>query len=185
MRTLKIIVVLLVLIGFPALSWYYLSSGLRWRINAQEATRRKEALRNFTLVDKDSVLITSQEMAGTYYLIARPGDAAAVDHLKRVGAQFGVRHDFRTVILLPGGKEGLELNESAWMQLTCAQGCEALNQMLFEEDYTAAIVDSSLYLRGRYHLSSMQEMRKLVEHLAVVLPIEKRERIELKRGKEQ
>jgi len=184
MRTVRIIIILLVLIGFPAISWFYLSSGLKWRINAQQETMIKEHLGNFTLVDSDSIILRSNEMHGTFYVIATPQDSQSFQHLKMVNTQFHVRKDFRTMYLLPEGEDASPQADTTWIHVYCIQGCEALRTVLFNPDYSGAIVDDSLYLRGQYHLGSGEEMRKLVEHLAVVLPIEKRERIELIRGKQ-
>jgi hypothetical protein len=68
MRTIRIILIVLVLIGFPALSWYYLNSGLKWRITAQDATAKKERLADFALLKSDSTLVSDADLWGTFYL---------------------------------------------------------------------------------------------------------------------
>ncbi len=182
MRVLRIIIILAILIGFPALSWFYLSSGLKWRIGEQHETTVKASLPEFELMNGDSVLLSNTELFGRYFVIATPQDSQSLRHLEMINAQFHVRPDFTTLFLVPEGGNVVTLADSAWMHTTCIRDCEALREALFGSGYTAAIVDDSLRVRGRYHLGSVEEMRKLVANLAVVLPIEKRERIELKRG---
>jgi hypothetical protein len=184
MRKVRIILIVLVLVGFPALSWFYLSSGLKWRVGAQDETVRKERLGNFELMELDSTTWSPSALLGTYYLVAVPQDSIAISQLKKINTQFGVRSDFRTIYFLPAGDQPLHGSDSTWLHVHCTNGCQAFKGALFGQNASAAIVDDSLYVRGRYQLSSVGEVRKLVEHLAVVLPIEKRERIELKRGKQ-
>lgn len=182
MRILRIVLVLLVLIGFPALSWVYLNSGLKWRVNAQNETTTKRTLRDFILIERDSITITPKELTGLFFVIAAPQDSLSFHHLNMVHTQFQVREDYRTLLLESNQNTTISPGDSTLMRVTCRLGCEGLHEALFSPDYSAAIVDDSLHVRGRYHLESLAEMRKLVEHLAVVLPIEKRARIELKRG---
>lgn len=181
MRTIRIILIILVLVGFPALSWYYLSSGLKWRVTAQDETVKKERLGQFTLLQKDSVGLSASDLEGLFYLMVTPTDSASMQHLEMIHSQFHVRSDFK-ILSLSWEDNTNPTGDSTWIKAICTSGCESLRGTLFGKDYTAAIVDDSLYIRGRYHLASVVEMRKLVEHLAVVLPIDKRERIELKRG---
>jgi len=182
MRALRIVIILAILVGFPALSWVYLNSGLKWRIGAQDETAVKGMLPEFALMNGDSVLLSYGELLGRYFVIATPQDSQSLRHLEMINTQFHVRPDFTTLFLLPEGENAVATSDSAWTHTSCVRGCERLREALFGSGFTAAIVDDSLRVRGRYHLSSVEEMRKLVANLAVVLPIEKRERIELKRG---
>lgn len=182
MRVVRIILIVMVLVGFPALSWVYLNSGLRWRVNAQEETASKETLGNFTLIAQNGDTITTKDIFGKYSVVAMPDDSISSKYLSLVHTQFHVREDYQTLYLLPSGKSAIASSDSTWTQVQCISGCDGLMSALYHDGFSAAIIDDSLQVRGRYHLSSVEDMRKLVEHLAVVLPIEKRERIELKRG---
>jgi len=182
MRIIKTILIVIVLIGFPALSWVYLNSGLKWRVHAQEETASKQALVDFVLTDRDSNSLSAEDLTGTFFVVATPDDTLSLKHLNMVHEQFHVRDDYRTIFYESAQQMMPVPLDSTWMYVRCISGCDTLQTRLFGPDYSAAIIDDSLRVRGRYHLSSLTEMRKLVEHLAVVLPIEKRERIELKRG---
>ncbi len=181
MRTVQPILIILVLIGFPAISWFYLSSGLSWRIKAQDETLRKERLpeTTFRLSGSDEELKVSA-MAGYYYVIAVPRDTQEWQHLNVIHEQFSVRPDYRT--LYPEAAAPMPDSLDRWINAVCVGGCVQFHNIAFAGGATAAIVDDSLYVRGRYDLSTVEQMRKMVEHLAVVLPVEKRERLELRRG---
>jgi hypothetical protein len=181
MRKLRIILVVLVLIGFPAVSWIYLKSGLRWRVDAQQETARKEKPGNFTLQSEDGTIVSRDALEGMYTLAAMPSNAVETGHLLMLWSQFQVRNDFQILILRDANRPAIT-GDTTWLYASCASGCENLLELCFAEDNTAALLDNALYLRGRYRLDSKDDMRRLIEHLAVVLPIEKRERIELKRG---
>lgn len=182
MRVLRIVLIVMVLVGFPALSWFYLKSGLKWRVNAQEETAGKETLSNFTLITPEGDTVMRQDVFGKYSVIAMPADSISAAHLGMVHAQFHAREDYETICLMPSERAAMTFHDSTWISVQCVAGCDDLMSALYAGSYSAAIVDDSLQVRGRYQLGSVEDMRKLVEHLAVVLPIEKRERIELKRG---
>jgi hypothetical protein len=182
MRIFRTILIVIVLIGLPALSWVYLSSGLKWRVRAQNETVSKQTLADFALIDRDSNRLSSDDLIGIFYVVATPDDSLSLKHLNMVHEQFHVREDYRTMFYESTQEMAPVALDTTWMYVRCVTGCDTLQKKLFDPDYSAAIVDDSLHIRGRYHLSSLAEMRKLVEHLAVVLPIERRERIELKRG---
>jgi hypothetical protein len=181
MRVLRIIIILLVIIGFPAMSWIYLKSGLKWRVSAQDATEKKSVLADFTLLGGDSIRMTPADLLGTYYVVGRPADDISIAHLVKIHEQFHARPDFHILMIVQDSLVSQPV-DTIGTRTRCILGCEKLETLLFEDNYTAAIVDDSLYVRGRYDLTSLEQMRKMVEHLAVVLPIEKREKIELKRG---
>ena len=183
MRTLRIIIILAVLIGFPAVSWIYLNSGLKWRIKAQDETEKGVMLEEFTLVLNDTSTMQSADLKGMFQIMAAPQDSQSWRHLRMIHEQFKARHDFRILVIdAPERVDADTSDHNTWIQARCLRGCDALREILFTDGFTSAIVDDSLYVRGRYQLAEIQEMRQLTEHMAVVLPIEKRKRIELIRG---
>ena len=183
MRILRLILVLAVLIGFPLGSWIYLNKGLKWRLAAQKETAVVGRLGAFSLEDQTGQAIHADDLRGRYYLLAEPGDEAGMDVIRKVHKQFSVREDYQTLVLYSGTPPLLEA-DSVLTIVRCLQGCEMLEREAFEGKYAAAIVDDSLRVRGRYLLGSEDEARALVMHMAVVLPIPKREKIELKRGEQ-
>jgi hypothetical protein len=170
------------LIGFPAVSWIYLNSGLKWRVNAQEATQKGAMLEEFVLLNKaDSSTIRTPDLRGKFHIVASPGSPDALHNLTLLHEQFSVRPDFR-ILLIGSSVAGDTISAASWVRTSCLEGCERFQELLFAGGYSSAIVDDSLYLRGKYRLEDTDDMRKLTEHMAVVLPIEKRERIQLIRG---
>jgi hypothetical protein len=183
MRKLKIGIVILVVIGFPLVSWIYLNSGLQWRIDAQEATESKGSLGSFALVTLNGDTLTQSNMAVMFYIFGSLVDSISASTLRTIHEQFAVRSDYRTISMRSELEPGSVREDLArWLDVKCLTGCEDLSQMLFTEGSTAVIVDDSLRIRGRYTLANADDVRALIRHTAVVLPIEKREKLELKRG---
>lgn len=180
MRVLRVVIVVLVLIIFPLVSWIYLSKGLKWRLGAQEETAVKATLDAFTLTTEDGETLAEADLTGQFQVIAMVPDTASARRLGEIQEQFGVRPDYATFSLQSEQIPQMPL-DSAIISVQCMSGCEGLFALLFEEDHTAAIVDDSLRVRGRYVLSKPDDVNELIKHLAVVLPISKRDRIELKR----
>ncbi len=182
MRIFRIVIVVIVLLGFPFISWLYLRSGLQWRRQAEKETAVKGKLSDFALVGMDTAVIGPGEIFGKFCVFADPKDSTAVANLNKIQKQFGERSDFRTIYVLPSGGTPLAGTDPAVTTARCETGCATLQQILFDSIHSAAIVDDSLRVRGRYVLSSAADVDRLVKHIAVVLPIKKRETLELKRG---
>jgi hypothetical protein len=126
-------------------------------------------------------MLDAQRLQDTFYLVASPADTGDIGRIRKIYTQFHVRPDFKILCLLP---EGSSLEpDPEWMRASCVGGCDALTTTLYHGKANAAIVDDSMYIRGRYDMQNAHEMKKMVEHLAVILPIDKREKIILKRDK--
>jgi cytochrome oxidase Cu insertion factor (SCO1/SenC/PrrC family) len=182
MRKLKIGIVILVVIGFPLISWIYLSSGLKWRLTAQEETKVKGTLGSFSLTDQKGEIYTRESITGRFYIVATLKDSLSANTLHKVHEQFAVRSDYRTIALVQAFDSTDADVDARWLDLRCLSGCDGLTSLLFSDGANAAIVDDSLRVRGRYVLSDTEDVRALIRHTAVVLPIDKREKLELKRG---
>lgn len=178
MRIFRLVIVVAVLIIFPLVSWVYLSKGLKWRLGAQEETSVKANLQPFTLITANGDTVAGTSLSGMFAIIASPEDSTGYAHLALVEEQFGSRTDYQTLYLVASNHEG-SLQDSTIRHVRCADGCAELIARAYEGEKNAAIIDDSLRVRGRYRIEDAAEMQALIKHMAVVLPIEKREKLEL------
>ncbi len=180
MKLLKTIVILILVVGLPALSWYYLSQGADWRMQGIEAMATKTPV-DLTL---DTGFLTARdelksERTFTIAVKYPVTDEAQLERLNLLADQFSYRDDL--VMLYHGGVNANLADE--WTASSCEdEGCADLFATLFPEGMNAALVDDSSYLRRSYDINTQEGMNTLIEHAAILFPVEKRAKLELKRG---
>lgn len=183
MKLLKTIVILALVVGLPALSWYYLSQGADWRMEGIEAMATK------TPVDltPDAGFLTAQEdleSERTFTIAVKypTTDQTQLDRLNLLADQFSYREDL--VMLFHG--DPVENLADEWTMSDCEEAdCSGLFATLFPEGMNAALVDDSSYLRRSYDINSQEGINSLIEHAAILFPVEKRAKLELRRGSNQ
>ena len=73
-----------------------------------------------------------------------------------------------------------------WTMSDCEKAdCSRLFATLFPEGMNAALVDDSSYLRRSYDINTQEGINSLIEHAAILFPVEKRAKLELRRGSNQ
>lgn len=155
MRFLIAAAVVFMLFVLPAGSWWYLSSGYNYRKDNLEQLKEKGSFeRKLGLVAEPlkSELISKLKDKVTV-LVMNPGglDAKQQDVIDRIADKYGDRDFFQVV-----EEHSIKLGSSIFL------------------------VDRDLQIRNTYNWDK-ENVKKLVEHTAIMLPIPKRETISLKR----
>lgn len=180
MKLLKTIVILALIVGLPALSWYYLSQGADWRMKGIEAMAEKTPV-DLTL-DAGFNTASGNLEAEKIFTIAVNYDETSASQLERLNLladQFSYRED---LVMLYRGPQVQGMADE-WTNSRCEQnGCDELMSTLFPVGVNAALVDDSSYLRRTYDLNTEEGVKTLIEHAAILFPVEKRAKLELKRG---
>lgn len=181
MRLLRVIGIILLLIGFPAISWYYLQTGINWRKQGIQEVRVKDSIALPDLELASGQTLIREDMAGKFILIGLHTSDVPGEVYGDLYDQFDHRDDLLYLILgdtppLPG-----------WMQVDCDKtDCAGLQEQLFKSSgVNIALIDPSGAIRNVYDLSKTADQQNLVKHCAIILPVEKREKIELRRGATQ
>ena len=181
MRVLRIIGILLLLIGFPAVSWYYLQTGINWRKDglAEVFDKQKVTIPVIYKGSPDGPVEIDPE--GKFIILVRNTEDVDEAVLQGIYEQFDHRKD---LLLLALGNVSRSVH---WQKLDCISGaCEQLERALFiDTDANCVFVDSEHYIRMYYDLAEEADVQQLVKHGAILFPVEKREQIELKRGSKQ
>jgi cytochrome oxidase Cu insertion factor (SCO1/SenC/PrrC family) len=186
-----ILVIALVLI-FPALSWYYLQTGLNHRKKALSELKELGKAGDFQLKNQSNLLISSRNMKGKVSIVNfLPGDRAAAktlaDRIAKVQQSFDEVGDVVFLSFIPAdtsvqlidlAKE-LGIDDAGQWYLLGTNAGEW--DRLAKEAYkmpdlqnSVALVDTTGTIRNYYDINANQEMGRLVEQTVLILPMQKR-----------
>jgi hypothetical protein len=186
-----LVTIVLILFLLPFVSWYYLQSGLDWRKDAQAIMNGNSPFPTGTCELADGRRFSADSLEGRVTLITyAPCDTddkgqkvvleALYDQFKETGkAAFVILDSCQAV-------SGSVLHEphKNWYVIPCADTiaiCSAVKS-LWEKDKIFALVDRKGVIRSYYAINTTDEKRMLVEHMSLLLPRERQEKVELKRG---
>ena len=174
----------LMLVGLPMGSWYYLDKGADFRIAQIKDMKPKgdfsfSAISGITEIQKDSLV------GKTVLASVNDGVSTEVDkHVNTLLEQFGGRTDFKVIQFKIAGEDNERFGEKEDVKhLWEAHQINVKDCGLFtevEKPYWA-LIDDNGKVRNYY---AQNEFEKMVVQTAMILPIEKRKKIDIKRDKE-
>ena len=180
MRLVRVIAILALLIGFPALSWYYLQTGADWRKSGLDELADKKEITLPAVTSMNGDQIGEDVFSGKFIVYCDLDVAQHESTLQGLDEQFRSRKDVLLVNLkaVPNGSD--------WLYIDCeSSDCAWLRQNIFDGgSANCALIDSDMNLRRTYDLANDEELKDLVRHAGILFPIEKRKKIELKRGQQ-
>jgi hypothetical protein len=174
------IFVVVLLIVLPAISWYYLKSGLSWRrdaIGELSDYGSVEALQ-IPLVDARDVDLQEFE---NHLLVFFRVDCSSFDDdvvtIEAIREQFIKRSDVEIFIFgdcIANYNPEKSKNEIL-KKIDCTiqeAACSMLENSFFhsEKVNNVAFIDGNLKIRNYYRSSDQLDMKRLVEHMAMMLP---------------
>jgi hypothetical protein len=187
--------------GVPVVSWYYLQTGLDYRLKALAELGNLGTMEKETRVSYDKILYTPDKLKGKVHLgIWYPNGIEMEKHtmkfLYELHEQFKDRSDVSFYVFtntpqtdtlfrfLRSGK----LFPSPILSYFPDLGVQRLYYFMKPEKgaIPVALVDTKGMVRKHYNLASGKELTRLTEHLAMLLPIEStRDELIFKREKEK
>lgn len=179
MKIIKSILILILLVGLPLGSWYFLKSGLEWRKAKVVKLEKKQNFINafdFSNNDKDKLY---EIMAHRTTVVKNEGDLSADD--KAIIDQFENAYTFQFLSL--SKTDSLDNN---WVSKSRARFYKPQSRNSNIEgldNWNYMIVDTSGYIRQFYKGTDKQVMSLLVEDIAVVLPRKKPKDIGIRKQK--
>ncbi|MDZ4748643.1 MAG: hypothetical protein SH808_09165 [Saprospiraceae bacterium] len=186
-----LVTIVLILFLLPFVSWYYLQSGLEWRKDAQEVMNGKTPFPSGTCVLADGRKFSADSLEGRVTLIAYVScdtdDKGQKDVLEALYDQFRETSKAAFVLLdtcQAGSSFSIQKQHKYWYVIPCSDSiaiCSAVHA-LWEKDKMFALVDRKGVIRSYYAINTTDEKRILVEHMSLLLPRERQEKVELKRG---
>ena len=192
-RIIQAVFLYLLLFGFPIASWYYLDSGLNYRKDAMAELNDLGPIPGFEITTQSGDQLTSEVLkkkiviAGIVPMDNSSTQQAFGDFFKKLHAQFNERDDVAFVghMLTENNADReqfinqYELNDPEqchFLLTNTTVGKKLYSQYHFPEGMDAkqssfvALVDTSSTIRKYYNVLEMKERKRLVEHIAFILP---------------
>lgn len=176
MKYIKSILVLVLLFGLPAASWYFLKGGLDWRKGKVEELVQKGRFLfafDFTNQDKDRLY---ELMTHRTCVVKMKNDLNDLD--KKVIDQFKKAHTFQFICLAKEGKNLQNWNKVMSEKYHRPQMMSSKNPNFQKAEYM--LVDTSGFIRQFYHKDDKETLTRIIEDLAVILPRKKEKDIVMK-----
>lgn len=184
-----LVTAILILFLLPFVSWYYLQSGLKWRKEAQALMSGTQLFPAGQWTDIGGTPFKQDHLKDHVTLVARSACATASDVsilLDQLYDQFKETKKANFFLLdecadTPMKDDSLRLN---WFVFHCSDSLPPCTELLvnWPEGKSFALVDRDKTIRSYYAASTKDEKRLLLEHMALLLPRERSEKVELKRG---
>ena len=176
----NIIAVFALIVIFPLVSWIYLKKGEEWHVNT------KSELENLGQIDQSLIFIKDEndtiklnQLEGKIILFFNSNNTDAMRDLAYIANQFADNDNiFLSVSELRYYPEDLKKHLHI-----IAQG--SLNSVDGSNTDFALIFDIAHELRKQYNVLSKDELSKLIEHTALLLPYETKADIKIKKVKEK
>ncbi len=185
-----LVTLILILFLLPFVSWYYLNSGLQWRKKAQEIMNGTKPFPVTEYTNAGGKKFSSSLLLDHVSIVSflpckEDGDQMNV--LQDIFDQFKETGKANCIVIDSCGslqeKIPDELNTD-WYTIPCHDTtyfCTALAAG-WPPEKIFALVDRNGVIRSYYGIQTQDEKRILVEHMALLLPRERQEKVELKRG---
>jgi hypothetical protein len=172
-------------------SWYYLNSGLEWRKKAQDIMNGTKPFPAGEFVSIDNRKFTTdsleQHVSLVSYLPCAGDVIGQMVVLDEIYNQF--KETNKAIYLLLDSCSVTptsypHLTRKNWFVLPCPDSLAACQSLKLDwpDGMTFALVDRKGVIRSYYGINTMDEKRTLVEHMSLLLPRERQEKVELKRG---
>ncbi len=189
-----LVTIVLILFLLPFVSWYYLQSGLEWRKDAQAVMNGTSLFPAGTCVLADGRKFSTDSLEGRVTLITYvscdSNDGDQKDVLQALYDQFRETGKAAFVLLdscQSGSANVPQVQHKNWYVIPCTDSltiCTAVTS-LWEKGKIFALVDRKGVIRSYYAINTTNEKRMLVEHMSLLLPRERQEKVELKRGEKK
>lgn len=192
-KVLQIAALFLLLVGLPAGSWYYLQKGLDYRLETMGQLTDHGDFKLFTAESSDEETKTVRLINFLSAKEAQREEQGAL--LSKLYEQFDKRDDFQLITFWDTSSfngldafkasHGLEeepqctfepLGQEEWARFVQTYEKEAATT-----DQHMALVDLEGNIRSFYLQTEQEEVRNLVEHIALLLPMKKQDKPELRR----
>ena len=210
-RNVRLLMITLFIVGFPAVSWYYLNEGYKYRMSViAELDQDLGNVPNFQMVNQKGEQISQSAMPDNA-IITNFVDLAAIDQsedymkvLYKIQDQFDKKDDIlfytytkaSSVEKLQAYTNNLNIKEEKqWHFLTAADSTMEQFIQAFpfpagtQKSYTGnpivAIADTSAVIRYFYDMNNPKNASKLIEHIANLMPQAPPEEARMKRELEK
>lgn len=155
MKYIKSLALFLLVVGFPIGSWYYLQKGLDYRKAALEELKPKALISTYVDLSNDQTAIFNNKTS----LLIMPSSETDPQDIQDIYDQFYMGYTFQLVNANRAYTMPEEENDK-WKDITINEA---------DKSFKFALIDQENHARGFYG-ETTEEKRRLVEHMAILLP---------------
>jgi hypothetical protein len=184
--------VVAILFLLPAGSWFYLQSGLNYRTKALTELGDFGKIKDFGLRNQNGLSVIPATLRGRISVVNflsddRAASKAACERIGKLHQSFDeiggvvflsfIPADTSTNLLQLAASLGITGHKQHFLIGATAPEWQRLANDVFRMENPGSgvvLVDSSLTIRNYYDLHSNQEMGRLVEHIALIVPKQNR-----------
>jgi hypothetical protein len=185
-----LVTIILILFLLPFVSWYYLQSGLNWRKAAQEIMNGTTPFPSVDYANSTGQKFSTallEEHVSIVTFISCTGSENQENLLLELYDQFKETNKANFILLDSCDTAMTSVGDPSkknWYMLPCLDTMQLCRSLLNEwpDGKSFALVDRNKVIRSYYGMATKDEKRMLVEHMALLLPRERQEKVELKRG---
>lgn len=183
-----IVTLVLLLFLLPFVSWYYLQQGLNWRKDAQSIMNGKIPFPEGTWRDVKGKSWSTDILENKVTLITiQPCTSGQADStLTLFYNQFKETQKANFIMIDSCLNPVVQIDSlrSNWYVFQCSDSISLCNDILktWPSGKTHALIDKRKIIRSYYASGTEDEKRILLEHMALLLPRDRSEKVELKRG---
>jgi len=192
-KVLQIAALFLLLVGLPAGSWYYLQKGLDYRLETMGQLTDHGDFKLFMAESSDE---ETKAVRLINFLSAKADQRAEQGALlSKLYEQFDKRDDFQLITFWDTSQfNGLDAFKATYGleeepqctfeplgQTEWARFVQTYKKEVATIDQQMALVDLEGNIRSFYLQTEQGEVRSLVEHIALLLPMKKQDKPELRR----
>jgi hypothetical protein len=165
---------MMLLIGAPIISYYYLKGGYNYRVALISELKIKGEVRPFNFVKDSALVLRSDDLKGNVTIMSYVERGGDNEYLRKLQDQFHERTEFHMWSFVPGEVE--DTGFVNWKMVSTTR--EAINQLLINAisdtlELKAPIhvlIDTSGMVRHIYQGGDVETQKKMVEHITVILP---------------
>ena len=178
--------VLTLVIVLPAISWYYLQSGVSWRKEAMGELQNFGSVKDLVLEPINRFPYRLGEKVGSSFIVHRSAcdNPEELARIAKIVDQFDNRPDVEFIII---GKDCLKNVDVKLFSIptvllsSCTENpdlCNKINQTVFGQSKNnegIAFIDGRGIIRRYYNTDNLSEWQRLVEHISMMLPDERKQ----------
>ena len=177
------ILVTTMLIVLPAVSWYYLQSGLTWRRATMNELKNLGSVKDVSLTQNGKQDYRFADFKTSSFVICKlncTGNEELMRYQKLVD-QFDERGDVHFIIMGDCTSNlRIENFKNTVLIADCKSDqnlCNQINESIFQTDNSGeiAFIDGDMNIRRFYNTNDLEEWQILVEHVSMMLPDERRQ----------
>jgi hypothetical protein len=191
----KMFLLFVLLIAAPAMSWYYLSGGLKWRKDAIAELGSYGAIKPVWMIDEKLVKsnLVDKKVCAVYFFGENPdltpSNKKILDIGKGLQDQFQKTNKFRNLVIWENATPAFKASfdemakgeDNAWQYTAGLGGWKTILSNQYEyftlhekitkpaEQYFA-VSDTTGTIRRFYDANDPEQMKRMVQHIAILLP---------------